>query len=342
MQPHNVLLLFGGESSEHEVSLLSAKNVIEAIDIDVYNVILGYITKTGQWYLVDSLLELKQDPNAQLQADFASNQFVTGNGDSFRPDVILPILHGKNGEDGALQGLAQLMHIPIVGCDMTASVLAMDKVASKALFKEVGLNVLPYRVHHAHENVLNYTDIVRELGDIIFVKPSRAGSSVGVSKATSEAEYQQAIEQAVQHDTLVLIEQAANMPREIEVAILGNAGTREASTPGEIIPDREFYSYDSKYSEDSGSSMVIPADIEPNLANTIRKQALIAYDALHCSGMARVDFLLDGNDELYINEINTIPGFTNMSMYPKLWIESGVAYSILIDKLLQLAILKTV
>jgi D-alanine-D-alanine ligase len=342
MQPHNVLLLFGGESSEHEVSLLSAKNVIEAINTDVYNVILGYITKTGQWYQVDSLLELKEDPLTQLQADFASSQFVTVKGNGFRPDVILPILHGKNGEDGALQGLAQLMHIPIVGCDMTASVLAMDKVASKALFKEVGLNVLPYRVHHAHEKVPDYEEIVHELGDVLFIKPSRAGSSVGVSRATSEVEYRQAIEQAVQHDTLVLIEQAADTPREIEVAILGNAGTREASTPGEIIPDREFYSYDSKYSEDSGSSMVIPADLEPSMADTIRKQALIAYDALHCSGMARVDFLLDGNDELYINEINTIPGFTNMSMYPKLWIKSGVAYSILIDKLLQLAILKTV
>jgi D-alanine-D-alanine ligase len=301
MQPHNVLLLFGGESSEHEVSLASAKNVFDAIDTDIYNVSLGYITKAGQWYVVDSLTKLQEDPTTQLRADFASGQFVTAGGVNVQPDVILPILHGKNGEDGALQGLAQLMHIPIVGCDMTASVLAMDKVASKALFKEVGLNVLPYRVHHAHEKVPEYEEIVRELGDVLFVKPSRAGSSVGVSKATSEAEYRQAIEQAVQHDTLVLIEQAADRPREIEVAILGNAGTREASTPGEIIPDREFYSYDSKYSEDSGSSMVIPADIEPNLADAIRKQALIAYDALHCSGMARVDFLLDGNGKLYIN-----------------------------------------
>ena len=342
MQHQTVLLLFGGESSEHEVSLASAKNVFEAIDSDMYNVILGYITKAGQWYLVDSLTKLHEDPGAQLRADFASEKFISANGVSVKPDVILPILHGKNGEDGTLQGLAQLMHIPIVGCDMTASVLAMDKVASKALFKEARLHVLPYRVHQAHAQVPDYEEIVRELGDVLFVKPSRAGSSVGVSKVTTEAEYEQAIEQAIKHDTLVLIEQAADTPREIEVAVLGNAGTREASTPGEIIPDREFYSYDSKYSEDSGSSIVIPAEVDSSLADTIRKQALLAYDALHCSGMARVDFLLDGNGEIFINEINTIPGFTNTSMYPKLWQKDGISYSELIDKLLQLAILKAV
>lgn len=334
MQQPTVLLLFGGESSEHDVSLSSAKNVYEAIDTTKYTIILSYITENGEWYRVDALSDITKTPDNQLSISLVSGKFQTGNGGSFRPDVILPILHGKNGEDGALQGLAQLLHIPIVGCDMTASVLAMDKVASKALFEEASMKVLPYHVHRAHDPILAYTEIKRTLGDVVFVKPSRAGSSVGVSKVTNDEEYQAAMQLALQHDSLVLIEQAARSPREIEVAVLGGGSSSIASTPGEIVVDREFYSYDSKYSETSDSRIVIPASLDSSQAESIKAQALIAYDALHCQGMARVDFLLDEDNTLYINEINTIPGFTNTSMYPKLWLHDGISYAQLIDRLI--------
>lgn len=334
MQQPTVLLLFGGESSEHEVSLLSAKNVYDAIDKTKYEVVLGYINQAGEWFHTNSLSGIKQGVESQLTVSFATGQFSTNAGQKFRPDVILPILHGKNGEDGALQGLAQLLHIPIVGCDMTASVLAMDKIASKALFAQVGLDVLPYQVHHAHDEVPVYEHIADRLGPILFVKPSRAGSSVGVSRVTNRTEYIQAIKLALQHDSLILIEQAARSPREIEIAVLGNEGSRLASVAGEIQPDREFYSYESKYDENSHTSTLIPANLDQSDLTTVRTQALIAYDALHSRGMARVDFLLDKSGTFYINEINTIPGFTNISMYPKLWEYEGISYSELIDRLI--------
>lgn len=340
MQQRSVLLLFGGESSEHDVSISSARNVYDAIDSSRYKVILGYITRLGEWFYTDSIVEASEHPKLQFSINLATGVFTTVSGMEFRPDVILPILHGKNGEDGALQGLAQLTHIPIVGCEMTASVLAMDKIASKALFKEAGLDTLPYIVHRAHESLPDYATIKAKLGAVVFVKPSRAGSSVGVSKVKNAEEFASAIKLAAQHDSLILIEQAANAPREIEVAILGNALDRKASIPGEIQPDRDFYSYESKYDNTSQTKLLLPAQLSESAQADVREKALVAYDALHCEGLARVDFLLDTNGNMYINEINTIPGFTDSSMYPKLWQESGVSYADLIDKLLQLAILR--
>lgn len=338
MKQTTVLLLFGGESSEHDVSLSSARNVYDALNKQKYQVILCYIDRDGSWHLVSEINDTKS--GEILHAQLGTGSFITSSGREITPEVILPILHGKNGEDGSVQGLAQLMHLPIVGCDMTASVLAMDKTASKAVFIEAGLMALPYMVHRAYEPMPEY-ELVREtLGDIVFVKPSRAGSSVGVSRVTSSAEFTEAIRLATQHDPLVLIEQAASSPREIEVAVLGNASDSVASVPGEIQPDREFYSYEAKYEDSSQSALIIPANLDSKMTEYVKQQAVIAYDSLHCEGMARVDFLLDGDDNLYINEINTIPGFTNISMYPKLWQESGISYSELIDRLIELAILK--
>ena len=335
MNKQHVMLLFGGESSEHEVSIASARNVFDAIDKATYELSLVFIGKDGRWWLIDSFDD-HAHPTVQLSLQPGTSTFTTSDARSITPDILFPVLHGRNGEDGSVQGLAQLLHLPIVGCDMTASVLAMDKIAAKEVFAHHGLDVLPFAVHRQGEPTPDYAEIASALGPTLFVKPSRAGSSVGISRVTNEAAFANALDEAHVHDEFVLIEQAANHPRELEVAVLGTPPHHEASVVGEIRPDGEFYSYDSKYSDSSTSSVVIPADISDELAQTIREQALAAYSALKCRGFARVDFLLDDTG-LYINEINTIPGFTDISMYPKLWEASGLSYSALIDRLIALA-----
>jgi D-alanine-D-alanine ligase len=340
MQRTTVLLLFGGESSEHDVSVSSARNVYAAIDDTKYEVLLGYIDTGGKWWLVNELDgEVDMSNARQLVAELGNRCFITTPDDMIvAPDVILPILHGKNGEDGTVQGLAQLLHIPIVGCDMTSSVLAMDKIASKEIFYSHGLKILPYKVHHQGEELLSFDDLRRELGGVMFVKPSRAGSSVGVYKVTSQPELDNALVAAHEHDEFVLIEKAADHPRELEVAVIGMPPHHKASGVGEIRPDGDFYSYDSKYDSSSQSQIIIPAEIASDVAAEIRQQALKAYAALKCRGLARVDFFLDQTGELYINEINTLPGFTNISMYPKLWREEGLSYGELIDRLITSAL----
>lgn len=339
MQRRTVLLLFGGESSEHEVSISSARNVYAAMDDTKYDVVLCFIDKHGKWWLLDEFgMTIDTNRAVQLVAAMGGRSFVTLPGNRvISPDVILPILHGKNGEDGSVQGLAQLLHIPIVGCDMTSSVLAMDKISSKEIFQTQGFNVLPYASYRQGESIPSYDELAERLGPVLFVKPPKAGSSVGISRVTSQVELDEAVEEAFRHDEFVLIEQAAKEPRELEVAVLGLPPHHEASGVGEIRPDGEFYSYDSKYSGDSTSDLTIPAELEEALAEDIRQQALKAYAALKCRGMARVDFFLS-DGKIYLNEINTIPGFTNISMYPKLWRQAGLAYPELIDKLISLAL----
>ena len=339
MQRTTVLLLFGGESSEHEVSISSARNVYAAMDDTKFDVVLCFIDKNGRWWLLSELtaqIDTSQAP--QLVAALGGKSFLTLPGNRVvTPDVILPILHGKNGEDGSVQGLAQLMHIPIVGCDVTSSALAMDKVASKQIFAQVGLKIVPYLTHRGGDEVPSYSSVVEMLGDIVFVKPSRAGSSVGVSKVKNEDEFIAAIQEAHRHDDVALIERAIS-GRELEVAVLGSAGSPEASGVGEIMPDGDFYSYESKYDINSASATVVPASIDNDVAQTISKLAGEAYTALGCNGMARVDFFLAEDGTIYINEINTIPGFTNISMYPKLWRASGVSYPELIERLIKTAL----
>lgn len=339
MQRTTVLLLFGGESSEHDVSISSARNVYAAVDDTKYDVILCFIDRQGQWWLIEEFEEYADLSGArQISADLGTASFSAADGSMVRPDVMLPILHGKNGEDGSVQGLAQLLHTPIVGCDMTSSVLAMDKIASKELFAQNELNVLPYRTHQVGEPLPSFLSLASVLGEVLFVKPSRAGSSVGVSRVTSQEEFDDALELAHQHDEFVLIEKAANQPRELEVAIRGLPPHHVSSCVGEIRPEGEFYSYDSKYASGSQSTTIIPAEIDDELAQTVRARALKAYSALKCRGLARVDFLLDSDGSLYLNEINTLPGFTNISMYPKLWRAEGVSYGVLIDQLLSAAL----
>jgi len=339
MQRHTVLLLFGGESSEHDVSISSARNVYAAIDDTKFNVLLGYIDYYGKWWLIENFSgELNTHGAPQLVPALGSGSFVTlPNNRVIKPDVILPILHGKNGEDGSVQGLAQLLHIPIVGCDMTASAICMDKVATKEILQARGILVAPYEIHRTNTPVPDFNHLGMRLGSPMFVKPARAGSSVGVSKVYSEEELVRALVVAHKHDSTVLIERGIT-GRELEVAILGNPPSHQMSTVGEIKPGEDFYSYEAKYSATSTSQVIIPAELDQAHAAQIRRLAGEVYEALGCRGLARVDFFLADDGTVYVNEINTIPGFTNISMYPKLWREADVSYSSLIERLIFFAI----
>lgn len=339
MSKPTVLLLFGGESSEHDVSLSSARNVYAAIDDEKYTVLLGYIDRQGKWWLLDSFgMQIQTHGAPQLVPVLGAGSFLTiPHNRLIKPDVILPILHGKNGEDGSVQGLAQLLHIPIVGCDMTASVLCMDKVATKEILRASSIKVVPYEKHRIGQPVPDFSKLSMHLGSPLFVKPARAGSSVGVSKVFTEEELVRALELAHRHDAVALIE-AGVTAREIEVAILGNPPHTRASVAGEIKPEGDFYSYDSKYAAGSQSKIIIPADISAQQQERIQNLALKAYELLGCTGLARVDFFLELDGTVYLNELNTLPGFTNISMYSKLWRHGGISYSQLIERFISLAL----
>ncbi len=335
MQRPTVLLLFGGESSEHDVSISSARNVYAAIDNTKFHVELGYIDTSGKWWLLETLgEEILTQGMPQLVPILGSGSFGTiPVKHMMTPDVILPILHGKNGEDGSVQGLVQLMHIPIVGCDMTASSICMDKVATKQILSSVGIKVVPYETHREGQSIPDFNKLSITLGCPLFVKPSRSGSSVGVSKVHTEDELTQALELAHQHDDVALIERGVTA-RELEVAVIGTPPHHEASVIGEIQPDGEFYSYDSKYATTSASKVIIPVELPDEKQQLVHDLALRVYEVLGCKGLARVDFFLTSDGVVYLNEVNTIPGFTNISMYPKLWQASGLTYPQLIERLI--------
>lgn len=340
MNRTKVLLLFGGESSEHDVSIFSARNVFAAIDDTKFDVLLGYISRDGKWWLLDKFAaenEIDTHGAPQLAPALGSAGFITfPDSKIIKPDVILPILHGKNGEDGTVQGLGQLLHLPVVGCDMTASAICMDKVAAKEILSQSGIAVVPYEVHRAGEEAPDFNRLSMQLGCPMFVKPSRAGSSVGVSRVHSEEEMTAALELAHQHDAVALIERGIT-GRELEVSVLGNPPHHQVSGVGEIQLGDDFYSYDEKYSDGSEAQVVVPADLENDIAERIRTMAGKAYATLGCRGLTRVDFFLAEDGTVYVNELNTLPGFTNISMYPKLWREEGISYSQLIEKLIEAA-----
>ena len=334
MTKPQVLLLFGGESTEHDVSVMSAHNVYDAIDRETFDVVLGYIDQQGQWFHLSEFDQYRStDSRPPLEPQLGNGSFVAGRS-TLKPDVLLPILHGKNGEDGSVQGLAQLLHVPVVGCDMTASAAGMDKVIAKRIAAQNDIQVVPYLVHRRGDEVPHYETIQRVLGGTLFVKPSRAGSSVGVSKVRNKQELSQALEAALLVDDTILIERALTV-RELEVAVLGIPPHHEVSRVGEVIPGEDFYSYDDKYSQSSSSSVKIPADITPEQMNTLRSQAARLFTELGCQGLSRVDFFLAGDGAIYFNEINTLPGFTNISMYPKLWQDTGLSYAALVTRLVR-------
>ncbi|MDB5177032.1 MAG: ddl, D-alanyl-alanine synthetase D-alanine-D-alanine ligase [Candidatus Saccharibacteria bacterium] len=335
MDRTRVLLLFGGESSEHDVSISSARNVYAAIDDEKYDVQLGYIDRQGKWWLLESFdMNIDVHGGRQLLPVLGGNTFITvPDNQIIQADVILPILHGHGGEDGSVQGMAQLLHIPIVGCDVTASSIGMDKIASKEIAAASGIAVVPYIVHRQYESLPDFAKLSMTLGSPLFVKPARAGSSVGVSKAHSEEELAAALQLAHKHDKVALIEQSITA-RELEIAVLGTPPKHRISGVGEIVPGADFYNYDDKYASDSKAVVTIPADISENTKLKIQSMAGTIYEVLGCSGLSRIDFFLGDDEKVYFNEINTIPGFTNISMYPKLWRSEGINYPELIELLI--------
>jgi D-alanine-D-alanine ligase len=359
-------LVYGGRSGEHEVSLQTALAVLKAFDYDRYELIPFYITSKGQWRSgpllnapPSAVTELQFSPasaggviqekqgaivsNALLPVLQGMSERVIGEGspvnDGKPIDVMLPLLHGTFGEDGTIQGLFEMAGLPYVGAGVLASSVGMDKVAMKTMFEQAGLPQVGYRHFIRYQwknNREKCLDNVEELGYPCFVKPANLGSSVGVSKARNREELTVAVDEALRYDRKVIVEQFVDA-REIEVSVLGNDEPR-ASVPGEICSSNEFYDYKAKYI-DGKSVMVIPAEIPPEVAESVRSMAVQAFRSIDGSGLCRADFFLRRSDgALFINEVNTLPGFTPISMYPLLWEESGVSYRELLDTLIQLAI----
>ena len=338
------------------MSLQSAQNVIEAIDRDRYDVVLIGIDRHGRWRLADGsgFLRDASDPRRiRLPAGATPLAIACGRdadivplapGDPLPPlDVVFPVLHGPMGEDGAVQGLLRLAHLPFVGPGVLGSAVCMDKDVAKRLLRDAGIPVAPFLTVSGREEVPAWTAVVEALGAPVFVKPANMGSSVGVSRADTERDYERALDEAFSFDTRILLERTIR-GREIEISVLGNR-TPEASIPGEIAPRHDFYSYEAKYLDEAGADLLIPADLDPDTTSRAQDLAIRAFRALCCEGMSRVDLFLTTEDcgevpagELIVNEINTIPGFTRISMYPKLWAASGVSYPELIDRLIRLAI----
>ncbi len=348
-----VAVIFGGKSAEHEVSLQSAKNVIEAIDKEKYEVVLIGIDKEGQWYLGESsqFLLHADDPKrialnrasapkvALIPSAEAGNELIslTGNRSLGHIDVVFPVLHGPYGEDGTVQGLLKLFNTPFVGAGVLGSAVGMDKDVMKRLLRDAGVPVPKFLVfHHRELASIDFNEVAAQVGLPLFVKPANLGSSVGIHKVKEQAQFLPALQDAFQYDTKILIEQYIQ-GREIECSVLGNENPI-ASIPGEIIPQHEFYSYEAKYIDEHGAKLVIPAKLSSELIHQFQELAIKTYRVLCCEGMARVDFFLRNNREIFVSEINTIPGFTKISMYPKLWEASGIPYSELIDRLIQLAL----
>ncbi len=345
-------ILFGGKSAEHEVSLQSAKNIVEAIDRDKYEIVLLGIDKQGRWYLSDQSKYLLNAENPKLISLNKSNRtvaLVTGesggrelvslsdNASLGSVDVIFPVLHGPFGEDGTIQGLLKLMDVPFVGAGVLGSSAGMDKDVMKRLLRDADLPIGDFLVFTCSERQkIDFGEIESRLGSPVFVKPANLGSSVGIHRAGSKQEFEAAVEDAFRYDTKIIIETAI-AGREIECSVLGNENPI-ASVPGEIIPQHEFYSYEAKYIDEGGARLELPAKLSPHLIDEAKKLAVRTFEVLCCEGMARVDFFLTPENQFIVNEINTIPGFTGISMYPKLWELSGIPQTKLIDRLIQLAI----
>jgi len=351
MKKTRVGILCGGQSGEHEVSLQSAKNIIKAIDRDKYDVIVMGIDKRGRWSLLDDsnflihaddpkMIALKSSMDHLILSPGSQDAELintSGTRDVGPVDVIFPVLHGPFGEDGTVQGLLKLANIPFVGAGVLGSAVGMDKDVMKRLLRDAKISIADFVVLHDHrKSEPSFEKIESLLGLPLFVKPANYGSSVGINKVEDERSFEQALEEAFQFDHKVIVEAFVD-GREIECSVLGNENPT-ASVPGEIIPRKGFYSYEAKYIDEDGAYLQIPAPLDAPIIDQIQKLAVKAFKVLCCEGLARVDIFLKKNNDIVLNEINTIPGFTKISMYPRLWEASGIPYSDLIDRLIQLAL----
>jgi D-alanine-D-alanine ligase len=353
MTRRRVAVLFGGRSAEHEVSCLSARSVIDALDPARTEVIPIGITRDGRWHRVAGPPALPSETGrmpeitegsggvVELAAEGASTEIVGADGSREPIDVVFPVLHGPYGEDGTVQGLLELAGVPYVGAGVLGSAIGMDKDVQKRLFRAAGLPVGPYEAVREPvwiDDPESVEAAAEALGYPLFAKPATLGSSVGVSKLHGPQDLADGLDEAFRYARDALLEKAADGAREIECAVLGNDDP-VASVAGEIVPEgHEFYDYEAKYLDERGAELVIPADLKPGVLEDVQRLAVASFAAVKCAGMARVDFFLLGEDELWLNELNTIPGFTSISMYPKLWEASGLSYRELVERLLDLAV----
>jgi len=350
-----VAVVFGGVSVEHEISVISARSVLKNMDRDQFDILPVFIDRTGIWHVVsEGDIYKKECP------DFNEKRFLvplTGNTDKpgfieledgspraqYPIDIVFPVLHGTYGEDGSIQGLLELMYVPYVGSSVLGSAVSMDKIVMKSVLREKGLPVVDFTAFSRKEwsarRSLILESIEKDVGFPCFVKSADLGSSVGISKVRNSDGLKDAINSSFEYSNRVLVECAVENPREIEVSVLGDEDPA-ASVPGEILPEREFYDYEAKY-RDGTTKLVIPAQLETSVTGKLKKMAVDCFNALDCSGMGRVDFLINRNTgAIFISELNTIPGFTSISMYPKLWEVSGLGYTELLNRLIELAFYK--
>ncbi len=341
-----IAILYGGKSAEHEISILSANNVFKNLDKEKYEPVLIKINRSGKWFTDRSMIENNDfakidnlsdfDPKDELLLNPGDDKpFVLDNELGFTVSAVYPVLHGPNGEDGSVQGLLKILNLPFVGPGVLGSAVGMDKEIMKRLLREAGIKIGDYLVAR-YGKYPDFKTVKTTLGLPVYIKPANMGSSVGISRVSDESQYEKAIELAYQFDTKLVIE--ANIDgREVECAILGNENPK-ASVPGEVAATKEFYDYEAKYLDDKGYEIMIPADLDKDVENRVREIAVKTFQVLECEGLSRVDVFVTRDNDILVNEINTLPGFTSISMYPMLWRESGIDYTELITKLIDFAI----
>ncbi len=346
-----VAIVFGGRSAEHEISVISAKNVSAALDQSKFELVVIGISKQGTWYqfpdtsvfqsiksLNDSQLPPQADPVALICVKGKPQLFSLESKKTQALDVAFPVMHGTFGEDGCIQGLFKMVNLPFVGCGVLSSAVGMDKEAMKRMIKDAQIPSAKYEVIYSHQ-VPTFESLSQSLGLPFFIKPANAGSSVGVHKIKSKADFESKLQDALLYDHKILAEEFIE-GREIEVSVLGPNHAPKASVAGEVTPTHEFYSYEAKYLDENGAKLQIPALITPDELQKIQTLACRTFQVLGCDGLSRVDFFLKKSGDVLLNEINTIPGFTQISMYPKMWQASGLGYQELITQLLQFGIEK--
>lgn len=341
MSKQHLAIIFGGKSTEHEISILSTKSILKHLNKSNYELFVIKIETSGHWKLIveneidtpnagQKVALVSGDPKTRL-ISLADGSLIT------TLDVAFPVLHGLFGEDGAIQGLFKMVDIAFVGCDVLAAAACMDKDVTKRLLRDAGINIAPYMIA-TPQLIPTYEEVEKQLGSPVFIKPANLGSSVGVFKVSGKDAFQEKIQEALKYDHKVLIEQSI-YGKEVECSVLGNEEPK-ASLPGEIITNTDFYDFESKYIDSNASSTQIPASISEEQIEIIRETAVKAYQTMTCQGLARVDFFVTNDGDILINEINTLPGFTNISMYPKMWEASGIGYAELLDLLIELAVTK--